>query len=503
MNTSVQTKKLKGRTLFNLVCSLAEHGISALLALAVTPLLISSLGIERYGLYPIVLESAAFFGIAFGVVNSTSGRYIAIEEERGNTDLASKYLSSAFFSNAVLGAIMVLPMLLAVLFAPRFLAVPEGALFDLRIFACLVFASVLVDALASAFGSVYYVTNRLDVRAGQQLAAALLKAGTLALLFFSFKPTLAGVGLAVLVSTAVSAGVQIFVFFKMTRGIKLSLSEFSLGMTKRMMASGLWYSVNRVASMMACGGLLVVANIFFLPKISGLYSVAFVAVNAIGGVIAVLAAVFVPTSAKHFARGENNRLKDSLVRDQKTVGLFASVAVAVFVAFCDEFFELWLGQEPSKLLVSLAVVLVVPALSLACATPIINVGMVINKTRRLALLFLCVGLLTVAAAVAVSFYTNIGIFGVAALSCASQILWYSFAVPVFASRALKCGFKSFFVPVARTYLAAALSLAFCLALDSACSVDKFGQLAVAVCASAAASTFISFFCVFNSSKIRI
>ena len=503
MNTAVQTKKLRGRTLLNLACSLAEHGISALLALVVTPLLISNLGIERYGLYPIVLEAAAFFGIVFGVVNSTSCRYIAIEEERGNIDLASKYLSSAFFSNVAIGALMTLPMLLAVLFAPRFLAVPQGALYDLRLFACLVFASVLVDAIASAFGSVYYVTNRLDVRAGQQLATALLKAGTLALIFFNFKPTLAGVGLAVLVSTTVGAGVQTFVFFKMTRGIKLSISNFSFGMTRRMMASGLWYSLNRVASVMACGGLLLVANSFFLPKISGLYSVAFVAVNAISGVVAVLAAVFVPISAKHFARGENNRLRDSLVRDQKTVGLFASVAVAVFIAFCDEFFSLWLGEDPSKTLVWLAVILVIPILSLACATPIINVGMVINKTRKLALLFLCVGLLTLAAAIAVSFYSDFGIFGVAAVSCASQILWYSLAVPIFASRALKCGVKSFFAPVVRTFLAAILSLAFCLALDSVCTADKFGKLAVAVCASAAASAFISFFCIFNRSKIRI
>ena len=503
MNIVVQTKKSKGRTLVNLACSLAEHGISALLALIITPLLVSNLGIERYGLYPIVLEAAAFFGIAFGVVNSTSCRYIAIEEERGNIDLASKYLSSAFFSNVAIGAVMTLPMLLAVHFAPRFLAVPDGVLCDLRLFESLVFASVLVDALASAFGSVYYVTNRLDVRAGQQLASALLKAGTLALLFFNFKLTLAGIGLAVLMSTLVGAGVQTFVFFKMTRGIRLSISSFSLGMTRRMMASGLWYSVNRVASFLACGGLLLVANALFLPKISGLYSVAFVAVNAISGIIAVLAAVFVPISAKHFARGENNRLRDSLVRDQKTVGLFASVAVAVFVAFCDEFFALWLGEEPSKTLVSLAIILVIPILSLACATPIINVSMVINKTRKLALLFLCTGLLTIAAAVAVGFYSNLGVFGVAAASCASQILWYSFAVPIFASRALKCRYKSFFAPVARTYLAAALSLAFCLALDSVCTADSFGKLAVAASASAAASALLSFFCVFNSSKIRI
>ena len=62
------------RMAFNLVCSIAEHLISGGVALCLTPFLIDRLGIELYGLYPIVLELAAVFGIVFGVVNSTSGR---------------------------------------------------------------------------------------------------------------------------------------------------------------------------------------------------------------------------------------------------------------------------------------------------------------------------------------------------------------------------------------------------------------------------------------------
>ena len=89
---------------------------------------------------------------------------------------------------------------------------------------------------------------------------------------------------------------------------------------------------------------------------------------------------------------------------------------------------------------------------------------------KLALLFLCGGLLTVAAALAVIFFTNAGIVGVALTSCAAQIFWYSAAVPLFAARVLKCSPKYFYIPVARTFLAAALSLVFCLLLGSVCEV---------------------------------
>ena len=500
---SLAGRRRSGKTVLNLICSLLEHGVSACLALVITPLLVRKLGIELYGLYPIVLEISALLGIAFGIVNSTSGRYIAIEEEQGNTDNASKYFSSVFIANVIIGAVMLLPMVAVVRSADVFLEIPADSLTDARTFMCLVFASVLVDALASAFGSVYYVTNRLDIRSGQQLAAAVTKALVLGLFFGVFEASLTSVGAAIFASAAVSAVIQIFVFGKLASGIKLSFSCFSLGMTKRLAASGFWYSVNRLASVMMCGGLLVLTNAFFLPSVSGQYSLAFVAVNALGGVIMVLAAVFVPVSAKHFARGEQNRLRDSLARDQKIVGFFAAVAVSVFISFCDEFYRLWLGDEPDRLLLSLSVMLVTPVLSLACATPIINVGMVINRTRKLSLFFLCGGLLSLAAALGVIFYTDVGIYGVALTSCLSQVIWYSVAVPFFAARVLRCSPKIFLKPVLRTFFAAAAALAFCLALGAVCQIKMWVELFIVAGAAAVISAVIAFFCVFKSFRIRM
>lgn len=494
------------RTVLNLVCSIAEHLISGGVALFLTPFLIDRLGIELYGLYPIVLELAALFGIAFGVVNSTSGRYIAIEEERGNGENASKYFCATFFSNAAIGIVLLLPMGLLVGFSNRFLEIPAGAVGELKVFMILTFAAVAVDALAAAFGSVYYITNRLDLRAGQQLVSVAVKAALLALLLFVFEPSLVGVGIAILASSAVGSAVQIIASRKLTPSLTLSLSAFSLSSARRLMASGLWYSFNRVASVMMCGALLIMANSFFKPAVSGAYSVAFVFVNALSGVIMTLAAVFVPVSAKCFARGERNRLRDSLARDEKVVGYFAAVAVSVALAFCGDFFRLWLGEDANRLLITLSAVLLVPTLSLACATPIINVGMVMNRTRKLSLLFLCGGLLTLAAALAVIFFTNMGIMGLAAVSCAAQIVWYSAAVPCFACKVLSCSPKIFFLPILRTYLAAGVSLGVCLALQAVCRINTWLEFIIVGGAAAVVAAVVAFFCVFksfDSFKIRL
>jgi hypothetical protein len=191
------------------------------------------------------------------------------------------------------------------------------------------------------------------------------------------------------------------------------------------------------------------------------------------------------------------------VRDQKIVGYFAAVAVSVFAVFCDEFYALWLGETPDRLLVGISVLLIAPMLSLACATPIINVGMVINRTRRLALFFLCGGLLTVATALGVIFFTNLGIMGVALTSAVAQTVWYSLAVPLFAARVLKCSPNHFFAPILRCLLAAIVSSAICLALNYVCRIEGWWELFIAVGCAAAVAAVAAFFGVFKSVKIRI
>ncbi len=488
------------KTVLNLVCSIAEHLISGIIALTLTPLLIDRLGLELYGLYPVVLELSAVFGMIFGVVNSTSGRYIAIEYERGNKENAQKYFSSAFFANAVIGILLLLPMALVITLSHRLLNVAAPFTQDLKIFMILAFAAVVVDALSSVFGSVYYVTNRLELRSGQQFTSTAVKAVLLGTLLLAFRPSLTGVGVAILVSSTAGAAVQIAVSRRLMPDFSISLSSFSLSAVKRLTASGLWYSFNRIASFLMCGSMLILASRFFRASATGQYSVAFVLVSALVGIILTLGAVFVPISTKCFARGERKRLRDSLVRDERLIGCFASVAVSVAIAFCGDFLGLWIGDDAGKLTISTTILLLIPVLSLACATPIINVAMVMDKTRRFSLFFLSGGFLTLATALGVAYFGNLGVIGLAVVSSAAQLIWYSAAVPIFAGRMLECSPKCFLFPVLRVYLAAALSLTLCLAVNWVCDIKGWLALAIAAGCSCVVSAVISFLVLFFGNR---
>lgn len=496
-NVVTKNKEFRGGVILNLLCTVGEHIVSGLVAFLLTPYLIGSLGMELYGLYPIVLEFSAIFGIVFGVVNSTSGKYIAVEAEKGNDSDASKYFSSAFYSNLALSVFLTLPMLALAFLGGRFLEIPSGYESGIRTFMILSFASVIVDAVANAFVSVYFITNRLELRAVAGLFGVGAKAATLFTLFYFFKPSLVSVGVALLLSSAVIGAVNVTMFIKYCKRVELSFHLVSFAHIKRLTASGFFYSVNRIASVLVSGGFLVVANILLAPSLSGEYSVAYTFINAVCGILMTVAGVFVPMNSRHFARGEGNRLHDGLLRDEKILGFVSAAIFSVSVALGQSFFSLWLGGAATKSLVNVAFVLLVPVLSMSCALPIVNVGMIMNRTRKLSLLFLCGGFLSLAMGFLVAGLTNFGGVGIAIVSALSQMIWYSVAVPCFAGRAFSRSPKAFFVPILKTYFAAAVSLIASLALCSVCTVRNWLEFLIVGMSVAAISFCLSFFVIFK------
>lgn len=496
-NVIIKNKEFRGGVILNLVCTVGEHIISGLVAFLLTPYLIKSLGMELYGLYPIVLEFSAIFGIAFGVINSTSGKYIAVEAEKGSELDASKYFSSAFYSNLALASFLSFLMVALAVFSGSLLEIPQGEINGIRTFMILAFGSVIVDAVTNAFVSVYFITNRLELRAVAGLSGVGAKAVTLLALFYFFKPSLVSVGVALLLSSAVIGAVNVIMFVKHSRNIELSFRLVSPAHIKRLVASGFFYSVNRIASVLVSGGFLVVANVLLAPSLSGEYSVAYTFINAVCGILMTVAGVFVPMNSKHFARGEGNRLHDGLIRDEKILGFVAASIFSLSVALGQNFFSLWLGGDATKSLVNVAFVMLVPILSMSCALPIVNVGMIMNRTRKLSLLFLCGGFLSLATGVLVASATDFGGVGIAIVSAVSQIIWYSVAVPCFAGRAFSRSPKAFFVPILKTYLAAAVSLVASLILCSVCTVGNWLELLIVGSSVAAISFCLSFFVVFK------
>ena len=503
MNEMTVREKLPERRMaVNMVCNLGSHLISAIIAFFLTPFLISELGVEAYGFYPVAIELMAVFAMLSGMLNSTATRYVAIEMAGGREENARRYFSTVFFSNVAASGILMLPMAAAILLCDRYLNVPEGLVGELRIFFLLILSSVLVDGIFAVFGAVYSVTERLDLRAGQQLVAVLTKAGLLWFLLGSFRASVVSVGVAVLAASFAAGLVSLIVSRHLAPRLTVSASDVSPAHLRQVVSSGFWYSFSRFGVFLITGAFLFAVNLLYGAKMGGTYSVALTVSKVLSGVLMVLAGLFMPVMEKRFAAGDTAALGETVRKGQKTVGFFALVGVAMCIGFCREFFSLWLGAENTPTLRLLTVLLVLPALSVASALPILDLALVMNRMRRLSLFFVGGTLLGLAAAIASGAFLRAPVLVMAAVSAGVQIVWYSGVLPLVAGRLLETEPLTFYLPVLRTYLGCAVAVGFVVFVKTVFAVDSWIRLFVMLGVCLLAVMAMGYLILFGKPKFK-
>ena len=501
--TTVRERFPERRMAVNMVCNLASHLISAVIAFFLTPFLISELGVEVYGFYPVAIELMAVFAMLSGMLNSTATRYIAIEMAGGREGNAKRYLSTVFFGNVAASGILLLPMAAAILFCDRYLNVPEGLVGELRIFFLLMLAAVLVDGIFAVFGAVYSVSERLDLRAGQQLVAALTKAGLLWFLLGSFRASVMSVGVAVLAASFAAGLVSLVVSRHLTPSLSVSLADVSRAHLRQVLSSGFWYSFSRFGVFLITGAFLFAVNLIYGAEMGGTYSVALTVSKVLSGTLMVLAGVFMPVMQKRFALGDTEELAKTVRKGQKTVGFFALVGVAMCIGFCREFFTLWIGEENTPTLRLVTVLLVLPVLSVASALSILDLSLVMDRMRRLSLFFVGGALLGLATAVACGAFFHVPLLVMATVSAGVQLVWYSGVLPFVAGRLLSADPLTFYMPVLRTYLGCAVATFFVVFVKSVFAVDSWIRLFVMVGVCLLAVMAMGYLILFGKPKFKM
>ncbi len=500
MNETTKTRErlATGRLPFNLICGGISHLLSAAIALFLTPLLLSRLGVELYGFYRTALEVLAILGLFAGLLGSTVSRYVAVEHAAGRREDAARYFSAVFWGQLCLLGILLVPAVLFVVFCDRLLEIPPSSLTAVRYLFIWMLGSGFIDAGSAVFSSAYIATGRLDFRAAQELSAVLVKAVLLWIFFgggLSVSPV--GVGVAIFVSSLVGASLRIILSRWLMPELVPSLGNFKPAYLRRVLSSGVWYSVYELGTWLPLGAFLLLSGLFLGAKATGVFSVALTAAHFFGGIIAMLSGLFIPNAARQFASGERERLSDEVIKGEKLVGFFTLVGVSLVVGFLPEIFTLWLGEENTPLLRLLTVLMVVPGLSSAGALPIFNLAVVMNRLWRIALLYVGGALLGLGLAVGLCCFTDLGILALGAVSFGVRVLWSSACMPAVAGRLLGVSALRFYLPILRTYVGAAASVGVIWLFKHFCVLSSVLSLAVVGTVCACAVGVLGYLCIYG------
>jgi O-antigen/teichoic acid export membrane protein len=344
-----------------------------------TPYLIRVLGKEAYSFYPIANNFVQYMGIITTALNSMAARFITIEIARKNVQKTNVYYSSVFYANVILSALLMLPMIGAVVFLDKILNIPIDMVLSIKVLFILVFLSMLVNIITSVFGVAVFAKNRIDLRSVADIVHSVLKLVLYVVLFYLVVPNIIYVGIISVVLVLVTFAINLGYTKKLLPEVEISAKHFEMKSIMEIMSSSLWNSVNQIGSILMFSLSIVFCNVLISTEAGGEYSIIQTIPNFINGIISTLASVFIPSVTQTYATKSISDVVDEVKMSQKFMGVITNIPIVVFMVIGTEFYQLWVPGENAQRLHILSILTVFHLLFIGVTWTINNLNTVINK----------------------------------------------------------------------------------------------------------------------------
>jgi O-antigen/teichoic acid export membrane protein len=356
------------RILKNAGANVARGGTSALVALALPPLLTRSMSAEAYGTWTLVLQLSAYIGYLDFGIQTAVGRFVAFGRERNDRDYCNRMVSTAIM---VLGVAALLGLIAAVGIAfilPRlFHQMPSSLLSQARVAIFLVAGSLAIGLPFSAFNGVFVGMHRYEIPAFTIGGSRLLSAGLLVLIVHRGGGLL-WMGAATACVNLISYALQFAVYRKLAADVTPELTAVAGESLRELVDYCLSFSLWTYASLLVAGVDLILVGFFQYQEVP-YYAVAATLVMFLAGLqSATFNALLSPAAALH-ARGNASELGRMLVTSTR-YGTFLLLLTGVpLLLWADPILTLWVGPTYASHAALYLRILVVANMIRLAATP--------------------------------------------------------------------------------------------------------------------------------------
>lgn len=444
-----QHKKESKQIGINMIANIISYSSNILISFVLTPFLINTLGKDTYSFYPIANTMVSYMSILTNSMNSIASRFVTVSLVKGDEKEANKYYSSVLATNALLGIILLVPMILVVVFLDKFMEIPINSVAAVKALFSFVFAAAIVNILGSILGIATFSKNRIDLRSLRELVTALLRLVLFVVLYKFLPASIVYVGIVTLTVALVNLLFQYKYTKMLLPEIHVSKSNISISHTKELFSSSVWNMVNTFGNNLLASMSLILANMLYGAAASGTYSIVQTVPSFINGIISMFVGVFYPIITYRYAENDKKGLISEINHAQKIIGAFACATIVVFSALASEFFTLWTPGEDCNYLSLLSLLTILPHMCIACLWSLTNLNVVMNKLKIPALFTLTIGVLNVTIAYITYKVANPGLLSLPIISSLLQIVWIGIFIPQYACRNLQVKWNTFYGPLGR------------------------------------------------------
>ena len=322
-------------------------GLSMLVHLAVAfvlaPVLLHRLGDASYGIWVLVLSLTGYFGLFDLGVRSAVVRFTAAHHATGDREGLRQRVSSALVANTGIAAIVLLAAIAAAYLAPQWFHVPLAALSVVRAMVLVMGADAAAGFPCSVFGGVLEGLQRYAFLNFTQIAVSL---GRGALIVAALH---VGGGLLAITIAAVAAhlaGSCVIVGHALRLLPALSLrAGLSRGALRAMGGHSAPAFLMSIADRVRFQADALVIGVFAAPAAIAYFALAARLSDVLGNVVQMMAQVVTPASSHLHAAGDNQRMREVLLRANQACAWLMLPGAALFVLCGKSVIAFWVGER--------------------------------------------------------------------------------------------------------------------------------------------------------------
>lgn len=358
------------KTKVNILFGLINGVVSTLQTLWFIPYVKSYLGSTAYGYIAVVNGLINTLTIISFAVGSMSARFIVIELDKGNLSEAKKYFNSDFFALIFLGVITSLIGLIICLNINLVMNVKSEFIGSVQLLFGMTLFSFIMQLVETPFSASMYYTNSIYISYVIFILDYLTRILFTVLLYKNGNPVIWSAAIA---SDVIYFGSLLFYVYYQKRVIpklKVSVSNFDFSYLKKILGSGLWFSISSAGNTMLSSLNSYFSNILCGVFITGIYS-SIMQFNIIENVVlGVLVNSAVSRMFSLYSQKNYDELFGYIIKTMIGVSLILGVASGCIAVFGNDFVTLWLGESFSGY--NLMIFLTVMYLPLTLPSQVIN-----------------------------------------------------------------------------------------------------------------------------------
>lgn len=466
----------RGRFSTNLAWNFANFIVNIAVGVWIVDYLIKNLGVAGYALIPLVLQVMPYLQIITLSVNAAVGRYLTIAIEQGDNDRANRVFNTALFALTALGAVLFVAGLAFAYFSPWLLNVDPGLGRQTQYLCLFAVAGFMLAELTLPFGVSMFARNRFDVQNMVNVAATLLRIGTLVALFTMFVPQVWHVGVSLLVANAVTAIGAIWACRKLTPMLRVWRGHYDRTMLKDLTKIGSWIVVNQIGMLLFLSIDLIVVNRMFGNEAGGKYAAILTWSALLRQLAGTIAGVFGPTVVMLHARNDTDGIVSYVRRAMKMMGLAMALPIGIICGFAGPILNVWIGPDfvPLAALMSLMTIHLCVNLTVL---PLFNVQQATNNVKWPGITMIVAGVLNLGLAIFLAGKMQWGLFGVAAAGAIVLSLKNAVFTPIYNAWILKKPFVTFFGELFQSVLVTFSIAGACILIARIFDLSSFVSLA--------------------------